>query len=230
MDPARKTGNKIIHTIHSIGALTEEFIDGFQWPEGIEIAIFCPKKAITEEFSALGRLAEKHSLWIAYSAAASDMCQNPDDCGSQPGLTISSVPDNSQLAALFLETREEYYRSINKTMSEWQIQQRDSFIKHKLPDSRRICVQKQGKTIALLMLTKAKDLQEMPVDWVPWVWILRGIEPAERRFVHTCFRTWLKDQVLQKVQCVVSAYNWRSQKFFSALGFRPECVHLIKPK
>ena len=40
-----------------------------------------------------------------------------------------------------------------------------------------------------------------------------------------CFGKWIKEQVSEKIQCVVSAYNLRSQRFFKDLGFHPECVH-----
>ena len=230
MNPAERKGNKAIYSVPSVEMLTEEFVGNFKWPEGTEIAIFHPEKPISGELSALAGLSEKHSLWIAYTAAASDLQLNRADVENAGDLTVSSLPDTSELRELFIESRDDYYHSINKIMTEWQIRQRESFIKYQLPDSRRICVQKHGKAIALLMLTKSKDLQGAPVDWVPWVWISRTITAGERCYVRRCFGKWIKEQVSEKIQCVVSAYNLRSQRFFKDLGFHPECVHLIKQK
>lgn len=229
MKLVRKTGNKAVYCVSSLDVLTDCFFDDFRWLDGTEIAIFCPEKPILDEGRKLAGVSQSHSLWVAYGANVHDISAKA--CPrSIMNMTISDLPDDSELTRLFIETREDYYRSIKKTMTEWQLKQRDSFIKQQLPSSRRIYIQKNKEAIALLMLTKSKDLQEMPVDWVPWVWISRSISSDERSFIHQHFRVWLGEQVVSVVQCVVSAYNLRSQRFFKNLGFKPECIHLIKPK
>lgn len=230
MNFIRKSGNKAIYSVSSVDALSDEFLAAYQWLEGVEIAIFCPEKPIDGEAFSLTRISEKHSLWITYSAKAAELGIDRGVDQFASGLEVSCLPDVGALLELFVWTRKEYYRSINKAMTEWQIQQMNSFIKNQLPGSRRICLKKNGELLGLFLLTKSKDLQDDPVDWVPWVWISRTLPAEERLLVHSCFKRWLKDQVAEKVQCVVSAYNSRSQKFFRKLGFHPECVHLIKPK
>ena len=230
MEPVKKIGEKAIYSIPKVEALTGNFLDSFQWQPGVSIAIFCPDEGVQGKESSLAKVSEKHSLWILYSADKSDL-RIPDDARDPAtALNVADLPDTAELTRLFIDTRDEYYRGINKTMTAWQIVQRASFIEKQLPGSKRVCVWRQKVPVALLMLTQAKDLQGATVDWVPWVWISRSTPVDERRFIRARFAEWLRGNVSEKVQCVVSTYNVRSQKFFSDLGFRAECVHLIKPK
>jgi len=89
-------------------------------------------------------------------------------------------------------------------------------------------LEKDKKLTTLMTVIKWKDYNDIPVDWITWVWIEKDISKDERSVIHNYISVWLRDNIEDRVQCVVNSFNVRSQKFFRKLGFTPECIHIVR--
>lgn len=227
MEIIQKLDNRIICRLPSIQSLNDDFISRLAWPAGIEKYIVLSNAPINYEWETLSGITGVDRVWLVYSAIRAEIAAGAE---RQAQFVETPFPLAQELAALFSETRLAYYRSINRELTERQLAESKAFVEKVLPGSRRIGLQKDGVPIALIMLVEAKDYDGKPVDWVPWVWIERTLASKEREIVHNRFRQWLKAGALERVQCSISSSNSRSQKFFRKLGFKPECIHILKEK
>lgn len=227
MEIIKRLDNRVICRLPSLRLINDGFLSQLSWADGIEKFIILFDSPIDDEWAGLSGITGVDRVWLVYSAIRAEI---PAGTVNQTHFTETALPLAQELAALFSESRLAYYRSMNRDLTERQLAESKAFVEKVLPGSRRICLQKDGKPVALLMLVEAKDFDGKPVDWVPWVWIEKTLTPKEREVVHSRFRQWLKDGALERVQCSISSSNGRSQKFFRKLGFKPECIHILKEK
>jgi len=228
MEIIKQFERKLICRLSSILLINEDFISQLIWPEGIDRFVCIFDKSVEREWDILSNIKSVDRVWMIYSMTKvrTEIIEE----GSSKMFVETKLPDIKELELLFSETRREYYRSLNRDLTERQVIENQDFIEKVLPRCRRVCLQKNGKPIALLMMVEAKDYEGKPVDWVPWVWIEKNITFEEREMVHRRFWEWLVDGELERVQCSVASSNLRSQKFFRKIGFKPECLHILKEK
>lgn len=94
-----------------------------------------------------------------------------------------------------------------------------------------LCLKKGRKTVALVYMMDWMDWRGRPVDWVGHIWIDAGLDPFDRGRIHGYIAAWWKRTAKTgKIQGVVNSFNLRSQKFFRKMGFKPECLHVLKAK
>lgn len=227
METIKQTGNKVLCRIPKLSAIDDSFVAGLKWPEGVS-AYYCLFREPTDrEWESLGLLTEHERVWIVYSA---EKDRTVIDEVVRDGILHEAALSDAELAKLFTSTRKEYYRSLNREMSARQIGEQDCFIKNALPGVRRICLEKSGTPVALMMLVETRNYEGVLVDWVPWAWIAASLGTEDRRMVHQHLRLWLGTGGVERVQCSVASHNFRSQKFFRKMGFRPECAQILKEK
>lgn len=229
MEIIKRLGNKIICRLSSIHLINDAFVSQLPWPEDVDRYVTVFEEPIEGEWDVLGRITGIDRVWVIYSVLKTEI-EAAAGSGQLSEFIETDLPDAQELAGLFSRTRMDYYYSINRELTERQVSESKAFIEKVLPGTRRICLQKDGKSIALLMLVEAKDYEGQPVDWIPWVWIDKTLTSSARETIHRRFRQWLKAGPLVRVQCSVASGNGRSQKFFRKLGFKPECLHILKEK
>lgn len=226
MEIVKKLGRKLICRVPALQLINDNFVSNLPWPEGIDKYVVFFNDPIGGELEVLSKISGVDRVWIIYS-----VIKDKIEAGTTQNEELfieTDLPNAQELADLFSETRAGYYLSINRALTERQVLESKAFIEKVLPGTRRVCLRKGGKPVALLMSVEAKDYEDTPVDWIPWVWIEKDLSPAERKAVHRRFRQWLTVGRLERVQCSVSAGNARSQRFFRKLGFNPECIHILK--
>lgn len=97
--------------------------------------------------------------------------------------------------------------------------------------TRYLCLKKDKEVVALVHMMDWVDYLNKPVDWIGHIWISSNLKKGERKKIHKYISWWLKfNNKREKIQGVVHSFNIRSQKFFRKMGFKPECVHIIKSK
>lgn len=228
MEIIKRLGGKLICRLPSVHLISDAFVSQLSWTEEVDKYIAVFDEPINGEWDVLGRITGIDRVWVIYSAMKAEI--EATGAGQLLRFIETDLPDAQELAGLFSKTRMDYYHSINRALTERQVSESAAFIEKVLPGTRRICLQKDGESIALLMLVEAKDYEGQPVDWIPWVWIDKTLTSSDRETVHRRFRQWLKAGPLVRVQCSVASGNGRSQKFFRKLGFKPECLHILKEK
>lgn len=226
MEIIKRADKKIICRLSGLYVVSNEFLASLVWLDGVDRYIVTFKVPVAEEWCTLSQLTGIDKAWMVYSAVRAEFENGVPEISGE--ITETSMPEPGELAALFMETRAEYYRAMNRELTERQVVESRNFTENALPKSRRLCLKKNGRPVALLILTEAKDYEGVPVDWVPWVWVDKALDVQSRAMVHARFVNWMKAGRLDRIQCSVASGNVRSQKFFRKLGFKPECLHILK--
>lgn len=213
--------------ISGLSEIDDVFVAGLKWPEGVSAYYCLFREPAGKEWEALGQLTEHERVWIVYSAVKDRVAKNAAMTG---GTLEEAALSEEELAGLFTSTRKEYYRSLNREMTPRQITEHENFVRNSLPSVRRICLRKNGAPVALLMLVETRNYEDVQVDWVSWAWIAPSLGVEDRKMAHLQLLRWLSAGGLDRVQCSVASHNFRSQKFFRKMGFRPECAQILKEK
>jgi hypothetical protein len=166
-------------------------------------------------------------LKLTYSARRSELEKVAS--GRNDGISLERPKDFEELKRLYQTTDEHYfYNRWKEFLTPAYLDDIKDFVDNDLPTSRSAVIKKNGETLGLINLVKWKDVFDIPVDWISWVWLSSKLTQEEKAGARVLFREWLAGETVETVQCVVNYFNVPSQKFFRKMGFVPACIHISK--
>jgi hypothetical protein len=228
MHTIKKTDKKIVYKIDNISMITNDFLENLykSWPgNNIKGMIFIFDEKIENEHLYLSSISSKYYVAICYSINKENLKK---DIIVLPKTIKPKLLSPDELKKLYYETKLIFYKEWKEYLGERYINEFKFVANNYLSTAKVLYLEKDKKLTTLMTVIKWKDYTDIPVDWITWVWIEKDIAKDERSIIHNYISVWLRDNIEDRVQCVVNSFNVRSQKFFRKLGFTPKCIHILK--
>lgn len=223
----RRSGQRAVYRAGAFSEVGSDFFKKIKWPEGLRGMIFLFAGDISGEQHILSRVPSKYWVTMCYSAEGKDLARFEKALPAGIREKVIGLPE---LLVVYANIQRAFYRKWRKYLGPGYLKECRQVASSMLQGARTVRLVKNDKTAAIMIVVKWKDCFDVPVDWVLLVWINRRLPAAERREIRGYFSDWMKKNLGSRVQCVINAFNLRSQIFFKKMGFKPECLHYVRSK
>ncbi len=100
-----------------------------------------------------------------------------------------------------------------------------------LPEGKiSLLIFEKNEPIGMITVYPDEDCCGNKLLQVAWVWVCEHISDESRKTVHFHIAEWIKKKSEGNlIQAGIHLKNFRSQMFFSKLGFEPACIHCRVP-
>lgn len=224
----KKHGKAVFYRLSDHKDFCDGLISRTDWPADAERLVF-----EFDPFSPKGGYldpridAKKYSLRIAYYANKKDI-KIPATFKPDPDMRLVPPRRFSDFKELSKRTLEEFYvRPIRKYISRGFLKASAHFTENILKKCRNAVLFRKGKTIGLVS-TFSGNVKEKPGTFVAWVWVDPKVPAKVRRSAELMMAKWIVGRSRGRLGTGEHAKSRKTQKFFSALGFRPE-RYIVEP-
>lgn len=219
--------HKIIYRIDDFEMITAGFIQSLQWPEKICSMFFLFRNPIEKEHEVLSGLPHSVDVGIIYSMAKFGLKISSEYTANK--VVQTKVPNAKELAKMYLACRSRIFaHTPEKSLPAVDMGDVLTKMENQINYAKIGYWEVRARPAGIIVVTCSHNYADVPVEWVPWVWIDESLLAEERKILHSNIRTWLTENIDKELQCIVNSFNVRSQKFFRKMGFIPECIRILK--
>ena len=215
--------NRMLYSLPSLEMLSDDFIDGVDWPGDKDTLAFQISKHDTKRREPIADMVslKKYVCRLNYLADKKEL-PHKKMAAELHGISLEPFKTLSERRKTEILTHKKYSISrLQYSTSSNRAEQKEYF-KNWLTLKNAISIRKNGKVVGLLTLCKMTGKTMVkPLHWITWAWIDSRLNKDERRTAHVLLGRWLFENSSKYVGGSVHAANIRSQKWCLKMGLRP---------
>lgn len=223
----KKTEKNIYYKIEALEAVCDRLIEELNWPVNIPTLSFLFSRPGNNEYLALRRnISGRYGARLVYFAEKNELV-TPKCADTDTNIRIKKVDSLDEIRQLYLSTvLQVFNEEFPGKLPDSRMKFSENVARNYLSLEKSLCLA-QGKTVlGLVTVVGIKDYLERPVDCVNWVWLDKNLKLQERIAAQGIIVEWLKQIVVERANCYIDSYNFRSQRFFRRIGFIPVCLNI----
>ncbi len=213
----KKTSEFALYSLKDRKLLNDKLIEETQWPAPRLVFEFKPGSP--KDGYVKAAVSKKYSVRVMYYAAKKDI-KLPK---VRPTASLALVParDFKEFSRLNKTTLfREYIRPLRPYLRADFVKECAKFAEGPLRKCRNMVLTRDGRTVGIASTLKARA-KGKPGNLVAWIWLDGKLSKTERDGGRLLIAQWLRSHASGLFGTAEHIQSRKTQKFYSALGFRP---------